>query len=126
MKVSFDFDDTLQSSLEPDRNFPMNNWHGAINRNIEELVHFHANRGDEVIIVSTRYDIEENKQEIEEFIKIHKLPIKDIFLTNFKWKRNTLKRLKVDMHFDDNLDELKRLKHTSVKGIHVKDQKYDC
>ena len=33
------------------------------------------------------------------------------------WKRNTLKRLKINIHYDDNPDELKRIKHTSIKGV---------
>lgn len=94
MKVSFDFDDTLYKVID------------------KLIAHYEA--GDEIYIVTTRMD--EDMQEVRDFVEKYKLPVIGIYNTNFSWKRNTLKRLQIDLHYDDNVEELARIRHTRIKG----------
>jgi acid phosphatase class B len=108
--VSFDFDSTLQLEvIDADGDVVGH----APNKEIIDLVHLHHSKGNKVILVTTRMD--KFMDEVRQFIEDNDLPIspEDIHNTNMSWKRNTLKRLKVDIHFDDNVDELKRIKHVS-------------
>jgi len=111
MLISFDFDDTLMiHDVDQDYSYPNMDM-------IKKLKEYVKNK-DKVIIISTR--LTEHKQDIDDFIKLYELPVNEVYCTEHNWKRNTLKKLGVDIHFDDNEDEIKRLKHTKVKGILVK------
>ena len=112
MLVSFDFDDTLNIiDLDQERCYPNQ-------KMIDKLLDYVKN-GDKVIIVTTRYS--EHKQDILDFIRANELPIDkdDVYCTEHTWKRNTLKRLGVEIHYDDNKDEIRKLRHTKVKGFLV-------
>jgi acid phosphatase class B len=114
--VSFDFDSTLQLDVLDEDGDAMTH---APNDEIIEKVWDHHERGNKVILVTTRLD--KFMDEVREFVLENKLPIlpEDIHNTNMDWKRNTLKRLKVDIHFDDNPDELRRIRHSNTRGILV-------
>ena len=110
--VSFDFDDTIYSlQWDPEERDYKRDKNGEIigvlNPEIAAKIKEYHNNGWKVIIVTTRD--EKWKQEVLDFVKKHNLPIEEFHFTNGAWKRNTLKRLGVKVHFDDHKDELKRL-----------------
>lgn len=90
------------------------------NERIIKKMRDHAMKGDKVIIVTSRYD--KWKQEVIDFVKKHTLPVQDIHCTNMNWKVNTLKKLGALMHYDDDPDEIKRLKQEGIIGVLVNDQ----
>lgn len=106
MRVSFDFDATLCYDFLK-----------APNKKVIEKMKEHDAAGDYIMIVTTRMD--KDMPEIHEFIKKHDLPVKEVHNTNFTWKRNTLKRLKVDMHYDDNPEEYHRVRCSCIRFILV-------
>lgn len=110
MLVSFDFDDTLIiHDVDQDYSYP--------NMEMINKLKEYVKNGDKVVIVTTRFA--EHKQEVVDFVKLYELPVDSIYCTDHSWKRNTLKRLGVEIHYDDNKDEIRRLKHTKVKGFLV-------
>jgi len=94
MKVSFDFDDTLCCSLYGD---PL--WE------VVNLMKAHHEKGDEIFIVTTRMHY--HMPEVDMFVESYNLPVKkeNRHCTNMKYKNDTLKKLGIEKHFDDNPDE---------------------
>ena len=117
--VTFDFDDTLtmprwdeeeelwMTGLEPNK------------KTISAMKKF-ASNGYEVKIVTSRHGTSEHKKTVATFAKKHNLPIKDIIFTNGKYKANTLERLKSALHYDDDTEEISRIKSKGIKVIHIK------
>ena len=109
VKVSFDFDDTLQF-LGSD---------GAIPREkYIELFKQHIKNKDTVIIVTTRNN--EKALEVKLFLRKNELPDVPIFTTNGESKFQTLKDKEVNVHYDDDgelLDELKGIGVTGVSSV---------
>ena len=123
--VSFDFDDTLQltpwDSEKADwAGYDLDNQPLSFpNERIFDILRQYKEKDWKVIIVTTRND--EYMPEVHEFIKKHNLPVEEVHNTNMSWKKNTLKRLNVHTHYDDNKDELRKLKHTKIIGKLVAD-----
>lgn len=123
--ISFDFDNTTTlhkwdydkgDYVRGEDGYPVS----FPNPRIIQKMRDHAKIGNKVIIVTSRYD--KWKQEIIDFVKEHKLPVQEIHCTNMSWKANKLKKLGASMHYDDDPDELRRLKHKGITGILVYDQ----
>ena len=123
--VSFDFDNTITlykwdkqegDYIRDKDGLPF----GFPNDRIIQRIKDHVTNGDKVIIITSRNEIW--KKEIEDFVKKHNIPISEIYCTNMSWKANTLKKLGASMHYDDDIDELRKLKHKGIKGILVSDQ----
>ena len=106
--ISFDFDSTLQIPVIDADGDEVGH---VPNPEMISKVFEHHELGHKVIIVTTRLD--KFMDEVHQFVKDNDLPIapEDIHNTNMTWKRNTLRRLKVNVHFDDNPDELRRIRH---------------
>ena len=117
--VTFDFDDTLTlphydeeeelwtSGLEPNK------------KTISALKKF-ASNGYEVKIVTSRHGTGNHKKDVATFTKKHNLPVKDIIFTNGKYKADTLERIGSVLHYDDDTEEISRIKSKGIKIIHIK------
>ena len=117
--VTFDFDDTLTlphydeeeelwtSGLEPNK------------KTISAMKKF-ASKGYEVKIVTSRHGTGNHKKDVATFTKKHNLPVKDIIFTNGKYKADTLERLGSVLHYDDDTEEISRIKSKGIKVIHIK------
>jgi acid phosphatase class B len=117
--ISFDFDDTLALSYEKNIEYddPITIFYP--NPKALTLLNKHIANGDKVIIVTTRRDA--YMYEVYDFLKEHNIPIEktDTYNTNLGIKCHMLKDLHVNVHYDDNQDELDLLKDTGIKGIHI-------
>ena len=117
--VTFDFDDTLTlphydeeeelwtTGLEPNK------------KTISAMKKF-ASKGYEVKIVTSRHGTGNHKKDVANFAKKHNLPVKDIIFTNGKYKADTLERIGSVLHYDDDTEELSRIKSKGIKVIHIK------
>ena len=124
--ISFDFDDTineLQWDAEEGDYVRDNNGHivGNLDKKIAKLIFKYHNDGKKVVIVTSRLD--SAVDEIREFVKKHNLPIQEIYNTNMEPKLFTLERIKASTHYDDDIEEIRPLKSSGIKGIHIK--RYD-
>ena len=97
-KISFDFDGVL---FETPHDKHM-------------LKHFRMlqHAGHEMYIITTRYNLEisEDKRPyyVNDVFRIAKrlnVPEERIFFTEHKWKAETLQKLEIDVHYDDNWEE---------------------
>ena len=123
MLISFDFDNTIGmlhwNALEAD--YERDDYGEHIqtpNLKIMQKIYDYIQDGHKVIIVTSRFS--RWKQDVVDKLANWNIPITEIYCTDGAWKANTLKRLKADMHYDDDMDELRRLRNTNVKGILVK------
>jgi len=117
------FDDTIAKNVPKDPSDPEGYQIQVPNEKIINAIKGHIARGDKVILVTTRMD--EYMQEVHEFLRQHNIPIaeEDVYNTNMNWKRRTLKRLGVDIHYDDYKEELKRIKNVpGIRGVLVKEE----
>ena len=115
----FDFDDTLTlphydeeeelwtTGLEPNK------------KTISAMKKF-ASKGYEVKIVTSRHGTGNHKKDVATFTKKHNLPVKDIIFTNGKYKADTLERIGSVLHYDDDTEEISRIKSKGIKVIHIK------
>ena len=117
--VTFDFDDTLTlphydeeeelwtTGLEPNK------------KTISAMKKF-ASKGYEVKIVTSRHGTGNHKKDVATFVQKHNLPVKDIIFTNGKYKADTLERIGSVLHYDDDTEEISRIKSKGIKVIHIK------
>ena len=122
--VSFDFDDTI-FMIEWDKE--TNDYHrdeqgdpiGTLNKDIAQKIKDYKLQGYKVYVLTTRYDIW--RKETEKFLIDNNLMkyIDDVVFTNGAWKANRAKKLGVQIHYDDNPGELRRLKYKGIKGVRV-------
>ena len=117
--VTFDFDDTLtmprwdeeeglwMTGLEPNK------------KTISAMKKF-ASKGYEVKIVTSRHGMGNHKIDVAMFTKKHNLPVKEIIFTNGKYKADTLERIGSVLHYDDDTEEISRIKSKGIKIIHIK------
>ena len=117
--VTFDFDDTLTM---PRWDEEEELWMGGTEPNkktISAMKKF-ASNGYEVKIVTSRHGTSEHKKMVANFAKKHNLPVKEIIFTNGKWKADTLERIGSVLHYDDDTEEISRIKSKGIKTIHIK------
>jgi len=115
MLVTFDFDSTLTKPVKEsfawqDTTF----WESSTQprEDILELVRSFASQGHTVHVVTTRD--RRNCEEVFEFIDEHSLPVRDVHFTNGEDKLPTLQELGSDLHFDDDMNELERLREAEI------------
>lgn len=61
-----------------------------------------------------------NRVSVGEFVQMMDLPVSGILYTNGCYKVSTLIKLKSEIHFDDNIDELDKIAmFSNIKPIHV-------
>ena len=107
--ISFDFDDTIFSLKwnEEEHDFDRDENGdpiGTLNENTKSLMNHYANTGAKVIIVSSRMN--STKQEIEDFVGKHNLPVSEIHCTNGDPKLMILKSIGALKHYDDDPSEI--------------------
>jgi hypothetical protein len=111
--ITVDFDDTLATTKEI-------GWSGSalipIQRVIDYIKKEHEN-GAELHIVT--YRNWQNKAEVEKFVLTHNLPIKSIICTEGKTKAPFLKKLKSQLHIDDDVESLVLAELAGIKGLLV-------
>lgn len=112
MIVTFDFDLTL---LLP----KVDNPHPKANVEFVAKFKEHLENGDTVYIVTSRNDSPTSKQEILSFLRIHNLDNDGIYFTNGELKAITLKRLKADLHYDDDPEELAAARQVGIRAINA-------
>jgi hypothetical protein len=99
MKVlTVDFDDTLATTTT-------SGWGGTSLQPIQRILDFvreKASSGWAVHVVTFRS--EDNRQEVADFIKGYKLPIRSIHCTEGKTKTPFLKKLGSKLHIDDSVE----------------------
>lgn len=120
--ISFDFDGTLHKSMISDTGYPINHdlpntW--SQTKTPTELVR-KLSKNYKIIIVTHRH--EDQKEFIEEYIKLHKLPITEIFCCQLKdgltiTKASILKKEHVIVHFDDTKNYRKDIENSGVYFI---------
>ena len=105
--ISFDFDNTLTqlSSLFPKQKV------------INALRHC-CNIGYEIIIVSARRP--EEKQVIKSFCEKHRIPVCRSYFTSNKLKGRLLRKLGVEVHFDDDDIQIESARLYGVKVVDAK------
>jgi hypothetical protein len=111
--VSFDFDDTLawnEVIRDPVDGEIEDTVPAGVNPTIMPLLHAALDRGDEVHIVTTRHASrwrEDTLTRLREWGVLDRLA--GIHFTDGEWKAKTLAALRVQVHHDDDQDELDRL-----------------
>ena len=116
--VTFDFDDTLTM---PRWDEEEELWMGGTEPNkktISAMKKF-ASKGYEVKIVTSRHGTSDHKRAIATFVRKYGLPIKDIIFTNGKWKADTLDKMGSILHYDDDKEEITRIKAKGIKVVEI-------
>lgn len=125
--VSFDFDNTIfklhwdkenNDFVRDERGDPT----GELNTDIAQKIKDYRVKGYKVYVITTRYAIW--REETENFLKDNNLwgYIDDLIFTNGAWKAQTCKKHGVEIHYDDDRGELRRLGYKGIKGILVKNE----
>ena len=113
-RISFDFDDTLQNNIDWStlnfRDEPR-----VIIKNVTLLRKLAKN--NTIYIVSSRPD--KYKQEIYDFVVKYHLDVRGIVVTNLTKKAPTLKKMGIDIHYDDDEEEITWCNDFGIKGILV-------
>lgn len=97
--VTVDFDDTLCSSSFDGAWGKMDKV--PITRVIDFVKKLHT-EGNEIHIVTFR--MQKDKKEVQNFCRIHKIPISTIVCTNWTNKLPFIKALNSSLHIDDDVD----------------------
>ena len=98
--ITVDFDDTIRMS---DGGYPNTEV-------IDKIKQFKAD-GAKVYIVSSRKDTSDNKLFIDDFLDTNNISHDGIYLTDMKDKWYNVNELGSNMHFDDDDEEFKAIKH---------------
>ena len=93
MKISFDFDDTLTTPQGLD------------------LLASHIAKGDEVFIITRRR--KSFNEPIYELAKKYNIPKSKVIFTNGEMKWKTILELGIELHYDNNPDELKLIQENT-------------
>ena len=94
MKVSFDFDGVLETSQG------------------KALARRKVNEGEQVYIITARQEATMSKN-VYEVAKELGIPRLHIYFTNGKDKWNTIKRLGIDVHYDNNQEQITKIKENT-------------
>jgi len=123
--VSFDFDDTIfMLEWDDEENDYVRDENGDVvghlNEDIAKKIKDYKTQGYRVYVITTRYATW--RQETEDYLRDHNLMgyIDDVIFTNGAWKANTCKKHGVKKHFDDDPQEIRRLKYKNIIGVRVK------
>jgi len=126
MIVSFDFDSTIAlSEWDKEENDYVRDERGDqiqhLNPKIAAKIKEHKVNGDTVYVLTTRYAIW--REDTQKFLEDNNLwgYIDDLIFTNGAWKANKAKKLGIKKHYDDDSEELRRLKYKGIEGVMVHD-----
>jgi FMN phosphatase YigB (HAD superfamily) len=119
--VSFDFDGTLTdegpNDIAQDRAVDT-----GLNVKIYRLFKKHQARGHKVIVVTSRRGDYDNREDVKDFCRHFRLKPEGMYFTDGDYKVNTLLSLGVDLHYDNDAEEIAMIqKHGKgqVKGVLV-------
>lgn len=122
--ISFDFDSTIvkyewdgeEGDFKKDA---LGEYIYTLNEPIVNLIKEAKGKGNRVYIVSSR--LEANKSDIEDVVSKYGLVVDGIYCTNGQNKVETLKRLGVKRHYDDDPNEIRLINQgdTGIEGIQV-------
>ncbi len=126
--VSFDFDNTIfmldWDDAEKDYSRDdAGDEIGHLNEEIAKAIKDYKVKGYKVYVITSRYAIW--RGETEEYLADHNLMsyIDEVIFTNGSWKAATCKKNGVERHYDDDPEELRRLRYKGIEGILVKNEK---
>lgn len=109
--ISFDFDDTLFAWKD-----------GEPNHMLIAKAQEYISKGLTVYIVSSRKNIPYNVDYVHNLVRQHKIPVQKVVFTNNAPKWETLVDLDVDIHYDDDEQELKDMQQNAptIKPVWVR------
>jgi hypothetical protein len=116
--VTFDFDDTLTVPIKDKAGF----WHSGgyqPNHEVIGMLLEKSTAGHPIAIVTSRPFTQTSKEKIRAFAQEHELPVQEIVFTNLEWKADTLERMRSVLHYDDNPDELERIREKGIEVIEI-------
>lgn len=108
MNISFDFDGTLEDEFG---GFPIN----LQKEEIQSLAKKYIDEGHNVMILTKRYGPENSNKGLKnEHIDVYelaeKIGIKNVFFTNREMKFSYIKRMNIDVHFENDDYEVSLIK----------------
>jgi len=128
MKISFDWDNTISMSyLDEDSAEPKFIHQGYNKEFIDKMINYIKEGHDVYIVTSRVYDLEDEfpNERITWHLKtlgiISYFPPDHIIYTNRDLKAPTLLNLKIDLHYDDNIEELMACKEAGIRCINSLD-----
>lgn len=114
MNVSFDFDGTLHRDGDP--------IHVTM-----ALLRWHDQRGDHVLIVTTRTESHEalewrqahepHRVVVADFIASHHLPVQSVIFTAHEQKAASLARHGITLHYDDDPAEIAAAESIGIRAV---------
>lgn len=111
--ITVDFDDTLATTEGT-------GWGGSALIPIQRIIDYikkEHKKGAEIHIVTFRNL--QNKPEVEKFVKQYSLPISGIHCTEGKTKTSVMKKLKSELHIDDDIETLVLAELAGIKTLLV-------
>lgn len=119
--VSFDFDDTLCMRS------------GEANKHMMDLLRYYDENGYRCYIVTARNRLHENAKwinknqpdrvRVKDFIKEHKLPVKQTHFCNHEPKGPILKKIGVYKHYDDEIEQVLSAREHGIISTYIVDGK---
>ena len=116
--ATFDFDDTLTMPYWSDEDGYWTSGSDPNKKTISVMKKLHS-KGFEIAIVTTRHNKGDHKRAVATFVKKHGLPVKRLIFTNGKWKADMLDKLGSILHYDDDKEEIKRIKAKGIKVVEI-------
>ena len=102
--ITFDFDDTLTRPIWDKEGLWFEPSSNPNYDSFAKLKSFH-DRGEEIRIVTTRFNTRWSRLKIVDFVDSYQLPISAIHCTEGELKGETLFKLGSRLHFDDSSEE---------------------
>jgi hypothetical protein len=100
MRVSFDFDDTLTTA------------------NGQQMAQRHITLGDDVFIVTARQ--QSNGASVYEMAQKLRIPRENVYFTGGRDKWQTLKRLRIEKHYENNQEQINLIKEfTDIQTVKI-------
>lgn len=100
MRISFDYDGTLNKKAY---------------RDIAKIA---LKDGHEVYVVTARHD--DNLDDVKKVAEAIGIKLSNVYATNGRDKVDTIKKLRINLHYDNNPDQVKMIKDAGIKAILAK------
>jgi hypothetical protein len=123
MKTSFDFDDSLALNDYVHSGWGIPERIMSPNKKMIDIVKEHYAAGDECVILTARIDSPEMREEIYDFLKEQDIfhMFTDFFFTNHSYKGPVACNFDIELHYDDDLDQIASCQAFGIKTINVAD-----
>tara|TARA_Y100000034_G_C6770561_1_gene343741 strand:+ start:413 stop:769 length:357 start_codon:yes stop_codon:yes gene_type:complete len=110
--ISIDFDDTLYFNKSTIK----------YNKKLIKFIKSYNKVKYDFIIVTARNEEYDNfaEMKIDDFIETTKLPIQNVYFTDGADKGSLLKKLHVNLHIDNDLDQIKSCKENDINVIYLR------